>query len=227
MGKKNDIISSLHQPIDLRQKCVKGFWGKKKIVATSVTEQKHLKKMILKIFPDNLFYDDLHEANSVEQKQGYSTNVLNKPINLRYKYKKTLFGKRIQVETSIAEQQQLKKAFLKVFPDCLFYDNMGDSNSVQSQHNNCHELDSKKKKQVEKKTTYVDVLRMQLEYELAMEMLEKLDDDCDCQCHNHDDHDDHGRDQDDYDDRDDHDCDCDDHDCNCDDHDCDYDDHDS
>lgn len=38
MAKKKDITASLPQPIDLRQKCVKGFCGKKKIVAMSVTE---------------------------------------------------------------------------------------------------------------------------------------------------------------------------------------------
>ena len=58
MARKKEQIIRLSQPIDLRYKCVRTFWGKRKIVTTSMSEQRKFKKNILKFFPDNMFYDD-------------------------------------------------------------------------------------------------------------------------------------------------------------------------
>ena len=132
MAKKNEQIIRLSQPIDLRYKCVRTFWGKRKIVTTTTSEQRKFKKNILKFFPDNMFYDDLNESNSIEAgDQVFSCSMLDKPIDIRYRCKKTLFGKRRIIEATVSEQQKIKKVLLKLFPDNLFYDDLGESNSVR------------------------------------------------------------------------------------------------
>ena len=133
MAKKKEQIISLSQPIDLRYKCVRTFWGKRKIVTTSISEQRKFKKNILKFFPDNMFYDNLNEDNSIDaDDQVFSCSMLDKPIDIRYRCKKSIWGRRKIVEATISEQQKIKKVLLKLFPDNLFYDNLGESNSVKT-----------------------------------------------------------------------------------------------
>jgi hypothetical protein len=132
MAKKNEQIIRLSQPIDLRYKCVRTFRGKRKIVTTSTSEQRKFKKNILKFFPDSMFYDDLNEGNSIEAgDQVFSCSMLDKPIDIRYRCKKTIWGKRRIIEATVSEQQKVKKVLLKLFPDNLFYDDLGESNSVR------------------------------------------------------------------------------------------------
>lgn len=179
MARKKDPIIKLPQPIDLRYKCVKNLWGKKKIVPTSISEQKRLKKTILKIFPDNLFYDDLHDENSVEpHEKETSVNAFDSPISLRYKCKRNLFGKRIQIATTISEQQKLKKTFIKLFPDGLFYDDLNEPNSI-------------KPNQKSSKGIVRDISKDYFEYRLAKFAFEHtFDNDDSCDCNEHDSHDD-------------------------------------
>lgn len=54
---------------------------------------------------------------------------LDQPIDLRYKYKKGLLGRRKQVPTTLAEQRKLKKAFIQIYPDNLFIDDLFEKNS--------------------------------------------------------------------------------------------------
>ena len=61
---KSQELIKLDHPIDLRYKYKKGLFGQRKLVPTKVSEQRKLKKAFLKIFPDNLFIDDLFEKNS-------------------------------------------------------------------------------------------------------------------------------------------------------------------
>lgn len=132
MAKKKEQIIRLPQPIDLRYKCVRTFWGKRKIVTTSISEQRKFKKIILKFFPDNMFYDTLNEENSIDAgDQVYSCSMLDKPIDIRYRSKKSIWGKRKIVEATVSEQQKVKKVFLKLLPDNLFYDDLGQTNSVK------------------------------------------------------------------------------------------------
>ena len=132
MAKKNEPILRLSQPIDLRYKAVRTFWGKRKIVTTSMSEQKKFKKIILKFFPDNMFYDDLNEDSSIEAgNQVFSCSMLDKPIDIRYRCKKTIWRKRMIIEATVSEQQKIKKVLLKLFPDNLFYDDLGQANSVK------------------------------------------------------------------------------------------------
>ena len=132
MAKKNDPIVKLSQPIDLRYKTVRTFWGKRKIVTTSISEQRRFKKVILKFFPDNMFYDDLNEDNSIGAGgQVFSCSMLDKPIDIRYRCKKSIWGRRKIIEATISEQQKIKKVLLKLFPDNLFYDDLGEANSVK------------------------------------------------------------------------------------------------
>lgn len=191
MARTKETKIKLKQPIDLRYKCVKNFFGKKRIIRTSPAEQKRLKRNILKIFPDNLFYDDLYDENSKESDEKESSiNVLEKPINLRYRYKRNLFGKRIQIETSLDEQQKLKKVFLKLFPDSLFYDDLRQTNSIKIPG----------KKHTSAASDAIDNI---IAYEIADNFFEKAfghDEDCDCDC-----------------DCDNNDCECDNNDCECDD----------
>lgn len=145
MAKKKEQIISLSQPIDLRYKCVRTFWGKRKVVTTSISEQRKFKKNILKFFPDNMFYDDLNEDNSIEAgDQVFSCSMLDKPIDIRYRCKKTIWGKRKIIEATVSEQQKVKKVFLKLFPDNLFYDDLGQVNSVKAKkpHRNLEDIAS-------------------------------------------------------------------------------------
>lgn len=133
MAKKTEPILKLSQPIDLRYKAVRTFLGKRKIVTTSISEQKRFKRIILKFFPDNMFYDDLGEENSITAgNQVFSCSMLDKPIDIRCKCKKTIWGRRKIIEATISEQQKVKKVLLKLFPDNLFYDDLGEANSVKS-----------------------------------------------------------------------------------------------
>ena len=170
MKNKKESTIKLPQPINLRYKCVQGFFGRKKIVPTSLSEQKRLKKKIQKIFPDNLFYDDLNDESSLEAVDSESSiNVWDKPISLRYRYKRNIFGKRIQVETSYDEQRKLKKAFMKVFPDSLFYDDLRENNSVKIKRKNSYGLS--------------DFASDFFSYKIAEDIIESFDDDdCDCGC---------------------------------------------
>lgn len=132
MAKKKAQIIRLSQPIDLRYKCVRTFWGKRKIMTTSISEQRKFKKKILKFFPDNMFYDDLNEDNSIEGgDQVFSCSILDKPIDIRFRCKNTIWGKRRIVEATVSEQRKIKKVLLKLFPDNLFYDDLSESNSVR------------------------------------------------------------------------------------------------
>ena len=132
MAKRNEPTLKLSQPIDLRHKAVRTFWGKRKIVTTSISEQKRFKKIILKFFPDNMFYDDLNEQNSIAAgNQVFSRSMLDKPLDIRYKCKKNILGRRKIVEATISEQKKIKKELLKLFPDNLFYDDLGEANSVK------------------------------------------------------------------------------------------------
>lgn len=171
MKNKKEPAIKLPQPINLRYKCVYGFFGRRKIVPTSLAEQKRLKKKIQKIFPDNLFYDDLNEENSLEAVDSdTSINVWDKPISLRYKYKRNIFGKRVQVETSYEDQRKLKKAFLKVFPDSLFYDDLRQNNSVKIKRNNSYGLS--------------DFASDFFSYKIAQDIIEDAFDNDDCDCDN-------------------------------------------
>ena len=131
MVKKNATVITLSQPIDIRYKWVKRPFCKRKIVETTLSEQKRLKKAIVMIYPDNRFYDDLNEYNSIEAKTTeYIPYSPDTPINLVYRYKKNLFGKRKQISTNSQEQIKLKKVLLKIFPDSKFYDGLSDKNSI-------------------------------------------------------------------------------------------------
>ena len=115
MAKKKEQIIRLSQTIELRYKCVRTFWGKRKIVPTSISEQRKFKKTILKFFPDNMFYDDLNDDNSIEAgDQVFSCSMLDQPIDIRYRSKKTFWGKRRIIEATITEQQKIKKVLLKL-----------------------------------------------------------------------------------------------------------------
>ena len=52
-------------PVDIRYKIVKGFFGRKKKVATTKKEQREIKRKLLAKNPNLKFIDDLHERNSV------------------------------------------------------------------------------------------------------------------------------------------------------------------
>ena len=133
MARKKEQKLKFPHPIDLRYRCVRSFWGKKKIVATSLSEQKRYKKNLLKFFPDTMFYDDLNEENSIDPTgRSFTWNVWDKPIDIRYRCKKTIFGKRKVVTATIIEQEKVKKILLKFNPDGLFYDDLGQANSVRS-----------------------------------------------------------------------------------------------
>ena len=203
MAKRNEPILKLSQPINLRYKAVRTFWGKRKIVTTSMSEQRRFKKIILKFFPDNMFYDDLNEENSIAAgNQVFSCSMLDKPIDIRCKCKKTIWGRRKVIEATISEQQQVKKVLLKLFPDSLFYDNLGEANSVKIK---------------KPRRSASDITSDMFDYAIAARAFSPAfgdrDNSRDC---------DHDNDHDN-----DHDCDCDhddDHDCDCDDCDCDVND---
>lgn len=52
--------------IDIRQKPVKGFFGKTKLVPASKSEQRKLKKRLMEKYPDRYYVDDLNEWNSIK-----------------------------------------------------------------------------------------------------------------------------------------------------------------
>lgn len=81
--------------------------------------------------------NNIYEAEQAEpikgekpEKHSLKSIKLDQPIDLRFKYKKGLLGRRKKVPTTEAEQRKLKKAFMQVFPDNLFIDNLYDKNSV-------------------------------------------------------------------------------------------------
>ena len=98
--------------------------------------------------------------------------ALSHPIDLRYKYVKRLIGGGKKISTTIAEQKKLKRAFLKIYPDNLFYDELGESNSVG---NNC-------------RCVYGDDSAIVRQYISGMERScscnhdGECDDSCDCDC---------------------------------------------
>lgn len=52
-------------PIDISKKKVKGLFGKTKLVPTTKKEQRELKAMAIKEYPDRYFIDNLKEYNSI------------------------------------------------------------------------------------------------------------------------------------------------------------------
>ena len=50
----------------IRYKVVRGFFGRKKKIATSKKEQREIKRKLLEKNPHLKFIDDLHERNSVK-----------------------------------------------------------------------------------------------------------------------------------------------------------------
>lgn len=125
-------VVKLNPPIDLRYKYVKRAFKARKIVPTSLKEQQKIKKAFLKIYPDNLFYDELNEENSItSDKEPVAQSRLERPIDLRHIYKKSIWGYRVQEAASASEQRQIKKCILMVFPDNMFYDQLQDGNSVK------------------------------------------------------------------------------------------------
>lgn len=190
MAKKKEQRISLSQPIDLRYKCVRNFWGKRKVVNTSISEQRKFKKHILKFFPDSMFYDNLNEDNSIDAgNQVFSCSMLDKPIDIRYRCKKSIWGKHKIIETTVSEQQKIKKVLLKLFPDNLFYDDLGEANSIKT-----------KKPKQSADDIVNDIFNYALTANAFSHTFGDRDDDYDCDC-----------------DHDDHDCDCDDCDCDVDD----------
>lgn len=130
--KCNTPLVKLQQPIDLRYKYVTSFFGGRKMVQTSIHEQKKIKEAFLKVYPDSLFYDGLNEKNSIL----VGNNVIAKshieqPIDIRRIFKQTIFGNRKEIIASISEQRQIKKYILMVYPDNMFYDNLNENNSIK------------------------------------------------------------------------------------------------
>lgn len=123
---KNAIQTvKLEQPIDLRYRCAKDFRGERKLYPTTRWKQRRLKKMVCKIFPDNMFYDDLEQGNSViAEKVWPYENTTDSPIDLRRRYKVTLLGKRKNVAATPRQQIRLKRVFLELFPEGTFTDDL-------------------------------------------------------------------------------------------------------
>ncbi|MGN1157471.1 MAG: hypothetical protein ACI4TK_14945 [Agathobacter sp.] len=63
LGRKKELELP---PIDIRYKVVRGFFGRKKKIATSKKEQREIKRKLLEKNPHLKFIDDLHERNSVK-----------------------------------------------------------------------------------------------------------------------------------------------------------------
>lgn len=175
--KENVTLIQLSHPINLRYKYVKQFLGKYKLVPTSLDEQKKLKSVFLKIYPDNIFYDDLNEENSNSSDgTDFILRKTEQPINLRIVYKQTSNGRRKEIETSTAEQKRLKKAILMIYPDNMFYDYLYEANSVKCTTN----------RRDDKDTNYDWVINMSTEdikeyFSNDNDKYDGDDDDCDCE----------------------------------------------
>ena len=63
-GRKSKLRKDL-PAIDIRQKQVEGFFGRKKLVSRSKKEQRLIKKELMKQYPDRYYVDDLNEWNSI------------------------------------------------------------------------------------------------------------------------------------------------------------------
>ena len=136
-AKENIPLIRLSHPINLRYKYVKQFLRSRKVVPTSLEEQKMLKATFLKIYPDNMFCDDLNEENSeLSDGNAFVRSHTDCPINLRSMYKETSKGRRKEIKTSTAEQKRLKKAILMIYPDNMFLDDLYEVNSVKRTTNN-------------------------------------------------------------------------------------------
>jgi hypothetical protein len=64
-GKKKKLLDDL-PAIDIRRKPVKGFFGRTKWVPASKREQRKIKELLMKKYPDRYYVDDLNEWNSVK-----------------------------------------------------------------------------------------------------------------------------------------------------------------
>lgn len=142
--KEEDIpLIRLNHPINLRYKYVKQFLRARKVVPTSLEEQKMIKSAFLKIYPDNMFCDDLNEENSeLSDGSAFIRSQTDYPIDLRRIYKTTSKGRRKEIGTSTAEQKRLKKAILKIYPDNMFYDDLYEVNSIKYTNNRRHDKDT-------------------------------------------------------------------------------------
>ena len=86
MKKKTGPSIKMENPIDLRYKYVKGIFCKRKRVETSLREQRRLKKSFMKIYPDNMFIDDLNDKNSVILKDRHTFNDGDSNYEIDYEY---------------------------------------------------------------------------------------------------------------------------------------------
>ena len=66
-GRKSKLRKDL-PALDIRQKQVEGFFGRKKLVSRSKKEQRLIKKELMKQYPDRYYVDDLNEWNSIRCK---------------------------------------------------------------------------------------------------------------------------------------------------------------
>ncbi len=66
-GRKSKLRKDL-PAIDIRQKQVKGFFGRKKLVYRSKKEQRLIKQALMKQYPNRYYVDDLNEWNSIRGK---------------------------------------------------------------------------------------------------------------------------------------------------------------
>lgn len=64
-GKKPKLRRDL-PAIDITKKPVKGMFGRTKMVPTTKKEQRQMKAVLMKKYPDRYFVDDLKEYNSVK-----------------------------------------------------------------------------------------------------------------------------------------------------------------
>ncbi len=53
-------------PIDITKKPVKGIFGNTKWISTSKSDQRKMKKELMKEYPDRYFLDELQEWNSID-----------------------------------------------------------------------------------------------------------------------------------------------------------------
>lgn len=67
-GRKQKLRNDL-PAIDLRKKPIKGLFGKVKWVPTTKKEQRKMKALLMKRYPDRYYADDLKEWNSYDELQ--------------------------------------------------------------------------------------------------------------------------------------------------------------
>ncbi len=54
-------------PLYIREKPVRGMFGRTKMVRRSIREQRKVKAELMKQYPDRYYVDDLHQWNSVRK----------------------------------------------------------------------------------------------------------------------------------------------------------------